>query len=262
MDTRICKRCNKEFDINTLGDSYIKHRKFTYCYTCIKDVNTRTYAKNYILKKLPSDRSEEEKVFLKDWKKIEIEIPKSIKIFKIPGTNYNRHSKYGSAIVEGDEFTCVKCKKKKKTKEFYFIDKSKNHMMTTCSNCQRLSTRVSRSKKITREGYIYIIRNKAWKNYYKIGKAVDVNNRLNTYNTGSPLRDYEIIYYSKLFKKPHIWEYEIKDEFGEFIVDSDYEWYKFSDKKLKEVINYIETKDEENVYKEYILGVSNLDELD
>jgi hypothetical protein len=40
------------------------------------------------------------------------------------------------------------------------------------------------------EGYIYIISNPAWKGWYKVGKAVDAEDRCNSYNTSSPFRDY------------------------------------------------------------------------
>lgn len=44
------------------------------------------------------------------------------------------------------------------------------------------------------EGYVYAIRNKAWPGWVKIGKAVDANHRLNSYQTSSPMRDYELIH--------------------------------------------------------------------
>lgn len=44
------------------------------------------------------------------------------------------------------------------------------------------------------EGYVYAIRNKAWPDWIKIGKAVDAEDRLNGYQTSSPMRDYELIH--------------------------------------------------------------------
>ena len=43
------------------------------------------------------------------------------------------------------------------------------------------------------KGEVYIISNPAWKNWYKIGKAVDSTDRCNQYQTSSPHRDYELI---------------------------------------------------------------------
>ena len=45
-----------------------------------------------------------------------------------------------------------------------------------------------------KEGYVYAIRNKAWPDWVKIGKAVDAEDRLNGYQTSSPMRDYELIH--------------------------------------------------------------------
>ena len=45
-----------------------------------------------------------------------------------------------------------------------------------------------------KEGYVYAIRNAAWPEWIKIGKAVDAEDRLNGYQTSSPMRDYELIH--------------------------------------------------------------------
>ena len=44
------------------------------------------------------------------------------------------------------------------------------------------------------EGYVYVITNKAWPEWVKIGRAIDANDRLRSYQTNSPLRDYWIVY--------------------------------------------------------------------
>lgn len=43
------------------------------------------------------------------------------------------------------------------------------------------------------EGDVYVITNPAWKNWYKIGKAVDAKDRVAQLNTASPFRDFEVI---------------------------------------------------------------------
>ena len=40
---------------------------------------------------------------------------------------------------------------------------------------------------------MYIINNPAWKDWYKIGKAVDTDDRCNGYQTSSPYRDYRVV---------------------------------------------------------------------
>ncbi|MGL4519205.1 MAG: GIY-YIG nuclease family protein [Phocaeicola sp.] len=43
---------------------------------------------------------------------------------------------------------------------------------------------------------MYAISNPAWPGFIKIGKSVDVFDRLNNYQTSSPLRDYTLIGYA------------------------------------------------------------------
>ena len=45
-----------------------------------------------------------------------------------------------------------------------------------------------------KEGYVYAISNAAWPEWIKIGKAVDADDRLNSYQTSSPMRDYKLIH--------------------------------------------------------------------
>lgn len=48
--------------------------------------------------------------------------------------------------------------------------------------------RYNRSKK----GYVYLVSNPAWQGWFKVGMAIDANDRLGSYQTGSPYRDYEL----------------------------------------------------------------------
>ena len=41
-----------------------------------------------------------------------------------------------------------------------------------------------------KEGYVYAISNSAWPNWIKIGMAIDAEDRLNGYQTSSPMRDF------------------------------------------------------------------------
>jgi hypothetical protein len=43
-----------------------------------------------------------------------------------------------------------------------------------------------------KEGYVYLITNPAWTGWVKCGKAVDAEDRLRSYNTSAPHRDYKI----------------------------------------------------------------------
>jgi len=44
------------------------------------------------------------------------------------------------------------------------------------------------------EGQVYIITNPAWEGWVKVGMAVDASDRLKSYQTSSPLRDYQVLY--------------------------------------------------------------------
>jgi len=44
------------------------------------------------------------------------------------------------------------------------------------------------------EGQVYIITNKAWKGWIKVGMAIDSEDRCNQYQTSSPFRDYKLKY--------------------------------------------------------------------
>jgi hypothetical protein len=51
------------------------------------------------------------------------------------------------------------------------------------------------SAKGIKEGFVYAISNPAFPDYVKIGSSIDVYSRLDTYQTSSPYRDYELISY-------------------------------------------------------------------
>ena len=45
-----------------------------------------------------------------------------------------------------------------------------------------------------KEGYVYAISNPAWPDWIKIGMAIDAEDRLNGYQTSSPMRDYKLLH--------------------------------------------------------------------
>lgn len=53
-------------------------------------------------------------------------------------------------------------------------------------------SRNGNSSKGIKEGFIYCITNPAFEGWYKIGSTVDVYDRLNTYQSYCPLRDYKL----------------------------------------------------------------------
>lgn len=48
---------------------------------------------------------------------------------------------------------------------------------------------------VPKGGFVYAISNKAWPDFLKIGSTVDIDDRLISYQTASPLRDYSVVSY-------------------------------------------------------------------
>lgn len=82
-----------------------------------------------------------------------------------------------------------------------------------------------------KKGYIYIITNPAWSEYVKIGRSYDTKNRLKSYQTSSPLRDYEIYYEVYTENLTHI-ENIFSEKFGKL----NGEWYKIDKDEAKSII--------------------------
>ena len=54
-------------------------------------------------------------------------------------------------------------------------------------------TALQKDKQV-KEGYVYVITNPAWPEWVKIGMAIDAEDRLNGYQTSSPMRDYQLVH--------------------------------------------------------------------
>lgn len=105
------------------------------------------------------------------------------------------------------------------------------------------------SAKGIKAGYVYAIGNPAWGDFVKVGSAIDVNDRLGSYQTSSPHRDYFVIDYfctydrleaeksiHNMFERNSEWckvgHEEIKDIFRSLKADNN---IKVLDDKLYEV---------------------------
>lgn len=87
-------------------------------------------------------------------------------------------------------------------------------------------------------GYVYAIANPAWQNYIKIGSAIDVYDRLSSYQTSSPFRDYYIIDY-------YFVDNRLEEENKlHMMFDRNSEWCKVSEHEIKNLfkIKKIETQ--------------------
>jgi hypothetical protein len=91
-----------------------------------------------------------------------------------------------------------------------------------------------------KEGHVYIISNPAWEGWYKVGKAVDADDRCKSYNTSSPLRDYKVehkVYVNdrnKAEKTAHTHALKKAQEYSG-------EWFKLPLKDLVKILESIPT---------------------
>jgi hypothetical protein len=76
-------------------------------------------------------------------------------------------------------------------------------------------------------GYIYIITNKSFPGWIKIGVTEDIKSRLRTYQTSSPLRNYKIEYY---IEHPDCYsaEKDIHKQMNHFARNKKNEWFEIS----------------------------------
>ena len=89
----------------------------------------------------------------------------------------------------------------------------------------------------TSNGYVYAMRNSAWPEWIKIGKAVDVHDRIKGYQTGSPMRDYELIGYAEFTDYNGA---EIKaHNFAEKLGERKNEWFKITDDEAMRAIRSV-----------------------
>ena len=87
-------------------------------------------------------------------------------------------------------------------------------------------------------GYIYAFKNPAFKGWVKIGKTNNLKNRLRSFNTGSPLKDFECVHSIDIPKtKLKTYEKKILKETSLQAEESNGEWRKISSKKLMNIFN-------------------------
>lgn len=104
---------------------------------------------------------------------------------------------------------------------------------------------LSKYKK-TKAGQVYIVVNKAWKGWVKIGSSIDAADRCNGYQTSSPFRDYKLKF-KKDFENRRLAESKVHKICKNKAEDFNSEWFKISIKTAREIIENIK---EENYEKE------------
>ena len=114
--------------------------------------------------------------------------------------------------------------------------KRKEELKETALEISRNALRQYNKQK---DGYVYVISNTAWKGWYKVGMAVDSQDRCGSYQTSSPHRDYRLEY-SKYFLNRKVAEEIAHDVISEISLDRNGEWFKVSVNKIRKIIKGID----------------------
>ena len=81
------------------------------------------------------------------------------------------------------------------------------------------------SKQRSKEGFIYIVSNSNYPDYYKIGVTTDISSRLRTDQTGSPHRNFKMEYY--IFHPDcYAAEQQIRENMHYFALEIKNEWFR------------------------------------
>ena len=88
------------------------------------------------------------------------------------------------------------------------------------------------------EGEVYIVSNPAWKDWFKVGMAIDADDRCKGYQTSSPFRDYRIEY-RKEFKDRRSAESTAHRRLKRICNEYEGEWFYTNINKVIEVIESI-----------------------
>ena len=89
------------------------------------------------------------------------------------------------------------------------------------------------------EGYVYVITNKAWPDWVKIGMAIDAKDRCNGYQTSSPHRDY-VLEHSVASNDRRKSEQEAHTKAAKLAEEVNGEWFKLTVQQAIEVLNNLD----------------------
>lgn len=90
-----------------------------------------------------------------------------------------------------------------------------------------------------KEGYVYIITNKAWPDWVKIGMAIDAEDRLSGYQTSSPHRDY-ILEHSVYSNERRKAEQQAHSRAAKLAIEVNGEWFKLTVQQAIEVLDNLD----------------------
>lgn len=107
---------------------------------------------------------------------------KPIKVCKDCGTQLIKDVNWWKSFIGQCKYVCTTC---------YTEQRAERRL---AAKAKALGIKVLDAYNSTKQGYVYLIRNPAWMGWHKIGMAVDAEDRLKSYQTGSPHRDYELVH--------------------------------------------------------------------
>lgn len=152
---------------------------------------------------------------------------------------------------------CITCGELLTTSNWYLSRiKKKEYRCKSCFDFIRIKNRIKKGEKSptlfakffgikhkdeynsVTEGDVYIIINPAWEGWLKVGMALDAQDRLKSYQTSSPLRDYKLKY-KKYFKDRKKAEHTAHDLLDKESLDRNGEWFKITQIKARGIIESI-----------------------
>jgi len=150
--------------------------------------------------------------------------------------------------LDGKQPHCIECKGQLNAERMWVNGKhiSKKHPLYKPGRYKTLDDAWSHTEIDERSvaGEVYIIRNRAWTDWYKVGKAVNSEDRLQGYQTSSPFRDYVLEYYEH-FDNRHQAESSIHRilEKHKHCLERRGEWFKTYIPVIQEVMNEYRNKE-------------------
>mgnify|MGYP003143215722 FL=1 len=151
------------------------------------------------------------------------------------GDNWNDYSKRNGHKL------CASCKNKENSGRMFVNGKyvSVHHPLYKAGHYKSFNDAAFSSLKNydkCKSGYVYVVSNPAWEGWYKIGKAVDAEDRCKGYQTSSPFRDY-VLKYHKKFHDRNKAEKIAHRKTRKLAIENNAEWFKLS---LDNIINIID----------------------
>ena len=131
---------------------------------------------------------------------------------------------------------CTICNELKVKTKFYKNKISKDGSSNQCKDCLKRNARKSRN--FNPKTHIYIIHNKAWKGWVKVGRSTNPIKRLENYQTSCPNRDFEIAF-SMLVEDAYPYE----EYFRLNIKSKGYEWFHISIEEAILIMNKISSNE-------------------